>query len=127
MAALRADMAQHEEAESGDPLTDLDAAPGARRQCRAERPRPPDRRLIAACLSQPDSELARVAREAKLAPMADGLTARPEKVIGPVPDARQRAGSGLSCLIWSAALAREDSDAQSLRDQVLGIMGVTLP
>ncbi|MEU9547107.1 TetR/AcrR family transcriptional regulator [Streptomyces mirabilis] len=123
MAALRADMAQHEEVESGDPLTDLDAALG-----RIADAMPNGLgRLIAACLSQPNSELARVAREAKLAPMADGLTARLEKVIGPVPDARQRAESGLSYLIWSAAVARESSDAQSLRDQVLSIMGATSP
>jgi AcrR family transcriptional regulator len=123
MAALRADMAQHEEVESGDPLADLEAALGRI----AEAVPNGLGRLIAACLSQPDSELARVAREAKLVPMADGLTARLEKVIGPVPDARQRAESGLSYLIWRAAVAREDSGAQSLRDQVLGIMGVSSP
>ncbi|WP_458248357.1 TetR/AcrR family transcriptional regulator [Streptomyces sp. MAI_2237] len=123
MAALRADMTQHEEAESGDPLADLDAALG-----RIANALPNGLgRLIAACLSQPDSELARVVRNAKLAPMADGLTARLEKVIGPVPDARQRAESGLAYLIWSAAVAREHSDAQSLRDQALSIMGVTSP
>lgn len=121
MAALRADMAQHEEVESGDPLADLDAA----LERIADAVPNGLGRLIAACLSQPDSELARVAREAKLMPMADRLTARLEKVIGPVPDARQRAESGLSYLIWSAAIAREDSSAHSLRDQVLSIMGVS--
>ena len=53
MAALRADMARHEEVESEDPLADLDAALG---RIAGAMPNGLGR-LIAACLSQPDSEL----------------------------------------------------------------------
>ncbi|WP_166459429.1 TetR/AcrR family transcriptional regulator [Amycolatopsis pithecellobii] len=119
MAALRADVAEHEALDSGDPLTDLAAA--VQRIAQAL-PRGLGR-LIAASLSEPDSELAQVAREAKLTPMADGLTARLEKVAGPGPDVRLRAESGLAYLIWKTAVG-DATPTDALTDETFAIMGI---
>lgn len=120
MAALRADVTQRETDDTGDPLADLvtalerigDAMPHGLG------------RLIAACLAEPDSELARVAIEAKLAPMIDGLTARLERVAGAAPDVRLRAESGLSYLLWRTAVGGQATDTTALHRQVLNVMGV---
>jgi AcrR family transcriptional regulator len=122
MAALRADMSQHEAQDTGDPLVELTAAV---ERIIAAVPRGLGR-LVAACLSEPDSELARVARQAKLTPMADGLATRLENVCGPGPDVRRRAESGLSYLLWKSALDEQPAHTDSLRDEVLTIMGVTV-
>jgi AcrR family transcriptional regulator len=120
-AALRADVTPHAAHDTGDPLADLAAAV---ERIIAALPRGLGR-LFAACLSEPDSELARVARQAKLVPMADGLAARLEKVRGPGPDVRRRAESGLSYLFWKSALGGQPAPTDSLRSEVLAIMGVS--
>ncbi|MER6248443.1 TetR/AcrR family transcriptional regulator [Streptomyces griseorubiginosus] len=120
MAALRADVTRHETDDTGDPFADLvtalerigDAVPHGLG------------RLIAACLADPDSELARVAIEAKVTPMLDGLTARLERVAGPAPDVRLRAESGLLYLLWRTAVDGQTADATTLHRRVLQVMGV---
>ncbi|MFD5597818.1 TetR/AcrR family transcriptional regulator [Streptomyces griseorubiginosus] len=120
MAALRADVNQHETDDIGDPFADLvtalerigEAVPHGLG------------RLIAACLADPDSELARVAMEAKLTPMIDGLTARLERVTGAAPDVRLRAESGLLYLLWRTAVGGQTGDATDLQRRVLQVMGV---
>jgi AcrR family transcriptional regulator len=121
MAALRADMSQHAEQDAADPLAGLTASV---ERIIAAVPRGLGR-LVAACLSEPDSELARVARQAKLTPMANGLAARLENVCGPGPDVRRRAESGLSYLLWKSALDGQTTNADTLCSEVLAIMGAT--
>ncbi|MCO5999835.1 TetR/AcrR family transcriptional regulator [Actinoallomurus rhizosphaericola] len=121
MAALRADVSRHETEGVGDPLADLVSA---LERIAEAMPRGLGR-LVAACLSEPDSELAQVAREAKLTPMTDALTARLEKVTGPAPDVRLRAESGLAYLLWKTATGEQATDEHTLRNRVLTIMGVS--
>jgi AcrR family transcriptional regulator len=121
-AALRADVSQHAAQDTGDPREDLIAAV---ERVIAAVPRGLGR-LVAACLIESDSELARVARQAKLIPVADALAVRLEKVCGPGPDIRRRAESGLSYLLWKSALDEQPAHAGSLRDEVLAIMGATV-
>lgn len=121
MAALRADVSQHATDDTGDPLADLASA---LERIADAMPRGLGR-LVAACLTDPDSELARVAREAKLVPMTDSLAARLEKVIGPVPDVRLRAETGLSYLVWTLAVGGRTPDTAALCGRILEIMGAT--
>ncbi|MFF3976204.1 TetR family transcriptional regulator [Streptomyces sp. NPDC001828] len=117
--ALRADRSLHAAPDTADPLADLTAS--------VERiitalPQGLGR-LIAACVNEPDSALARVTRQAKLTPMIDTLTARLERVTAPAPHTRRRAESGLSYILWKRAFEGEAANAASLCDEALAIMG----
>lgn len=118
--ALRADRSLHATADTTDPLADLTASV---ERIITAMPQGLGR-LIAACLNEPDSALARVTRQAKLTPMTDALTVRLERVTGPAPDTRRRAESGLSYILWKHTLEGEAIDICALRDEALAIMGV---
>ncbi|MGW3311135.1 TetR family transcriptional regulator [Streptomyces sp. NPDC001073] len=118
--ALRADRSLHATPDTADPLADLTASVD-----RVISALPQGLgRLIAACLNEPDSALARVTRQAKLTPMIDTLAARLERVTGPTPHTRRRAESGLSYILWKHALEGEAINTGSLRDEALAIMDV---
>lgn len=123
MAALRAEVTQRETEDTGDPRADLFAAV----QRISEAMPAGLGRMLAVCLAEPDSELARVAIDAKLTPMLDGLTARLERVLGAAPDLRVRAECGLSFLLWRTALGGRTTDAPALQREVLHVMGVPSP
>jgi AcrR family transcriptional regulator len=123
MAALRAGAGQHSQRLTDDPVADL-AAALSRISAAVDQGLG---KLVAACLSEPDSELAQVAAEAKLRPMNAAIAALLRRVTGPVPDAEERAAIGPAYILWHTATYGSPPGEAFIRDQLLPLMGITIP
>ncbi|MCS5717680.1 TetR/AcrR family transcriptional regulator [Herbiconiux sp. CPCC 205763] len=81
--------------------------------------------LVAACLRDPGSEVAAVARDAKLAPMVAAVSEHLERCIGQVPDLTGRAELAPAFILWRAALTGFALDEEEVRANLLPLLGVT--
>lgn len=117
-AALRADIGRHDLEATDDPEADLLAA-----LVRVSEAVPRGLgKLFAVSLTDPGSELARVAVEAKLEPMAQALARWLERVTGPAADLEERAENGIAWIIWHAARRGTPPDQGVLRERLLPLM-----
>lgn len=123
MAALRTNVSHASPEAQGDPVEDLIAALGRISEAVGQGLG----KLVAACLSEPDSELARVAVEAKLVPMSATLTGILQRVVGPRPDISVLADVGPAYILWHTAVYAQPPSDAFIRDHLLPLMGVGLP
>ena len=82
--------------------------------------------LAAACLRDPASEIAGVAREAKLMPMTRAVQQYLKRCTGPADDLTARAEIGPAFILWRAASTGVPPDEGEIRSQLLPLMGVTV-
>jgi AcrR family transcriptional regulator len=120
-AALRADVAEHTLEDSGDAVADLVASlvrvSGAVAKGLG--------RLVGARLDAPDSELAKVALDAKLAPLTATVARHLQRVDEDGDNLPARASAGPGFIIWHAVLYGIAPDKATIRQQLLPLMGVT--
>jgi AcrR family transcriptional regulator len=81
--------------------------------------------LVAACLRDPASEIASVAREAKITPMVNRIETQLERCIGPAGDLTARAELGPAFILWHAASSGIAPDEEIIRTRLLPLLGVT--
>jgi AcrR family transcriptional regulator len=81
--------------------------------------------LVAACLRDPGSDFATVAREAKFAPLVSAMSGHLERCVGRVPDLTSRAELGPAFILWQAAFTGNAPDEETVRLTLLPLLGVT--
>ena len=121
MAALRADTAERTPEDSGDPVADLVASLLRLSDAVANGLG----RLVAARLDAPDTELAKVALDAKLAPLTATVERRLRRVDPAGNNLSARASAGPGFIVWHAVLHGVGPDEATIREQLLPLMGVT--
>ncbi len=83
--------------------------------------------LVAASLRDPGSDVAAVAREAKFAPLVAAVGGHLERCVGGSPDLTSRAQLAPAFILWQAALTGSAPDEETLRANLLPLLGVTSP
>jgi AcrR family transcriptional regulator len=121
MAALRADTAEHTPEDSDDAVADLVASLVRISDAVANGLG----RLVAARLDAPDTELAQVALDAKLAPLTATVARRLRRVDEDGDNLSARASAGPGFIIWHTVLHGTPPDEATIREQLLPLMGVT--
>jgi AcrR family transcriptional regulator len=123
VAALRTGVHEHPAPDEGDPVDELVAA--LTRVSEAF-----DRglgMLLAACLRDPGSQIAVVAREAKFAPMVTTVGRYLQRCGGDPGDIATRSEMGLAFLLWRTATTGNAPTESQIRSDLLPLMGVARP
>jgi AcrR family transcriptional regulator len=82
--------------------------------------------LVAACLREPGSDIAAVAREAKFAPMVASVGQHLRRC-GDISDVEMRAQLGPAFILWRAASTGQTPTETEIRNDLLPLMGVAIP
>jgi AcrR family transcriptional regulator len=83
--------------------------------------------LVAACLRDPGSEIAVVAREAKLAPMVASVGQHLRGCVGDIGDIETRSEMGPAFILWRYAVTGSTPTQSEIRDDLLPLMGIAIP
>ncbi|HEY2717503.1 MAG TPA: TetR/AcrR family transcriptional regulator [Solirubrobacterales bacterium] len=115
VSALRSAAAEHEPAETGDPVEDLVAGLSSL----AEELHGRAARLLAVALSGEDPELAAVVREAKIVPRIEANRARTRRALGEPAGAEVRADLGLGLILLGLLADGDAPSAERIRAEIV--------